>query len=110
MNATTAIVTKTNGHHSNGHMPPVELTPPIEQVHGLLNASIEQIAGQWIEQLTVLRENATALEAQLLACVAQTKSSIERLHELGAQVAAEATRGQEVIAKLSDGIAQIAGE
>ena len=94
---------------SNGQHKPTPAPAVTAQVHGLLNDSIEQIAGQWIDQLKVLRENATALEAQMLACVADVKANIERLHSLGAQVAEEATRGQQVIAELSSGIAQIAG-
>ena len=82
---------------------------PVEQVHGLLNESIEQIAQSWINELTVLRENTVTLETQLLACVADVKAKIEDLHTLGAKVAAEAKRGQEVVTSAAKGIAQIGG-
>ena len=82
--------------------------PVVAQVHNLLNDSVEQIAQGWIGQLTVLRENTVKLENQLLACVAQTKDNIRKLHELGEQVAAEAARGLEVCEKLSEGVERIA--
>ena len=87
-----------------------DLPPPTDQVHKLLNESIEKIAQGWIDQLKQLRDNTVALESQMMACVARTKDQINQLHTLGEQVAGEARRGREVCEKLSEGIAQIAGE
>ena len=84
--------------YTNGHTP---------HMHDLLNASVEKIAQEWVEQLNELRENATALESQLMACVAQTKASINKLHELGQQVAEEAQRGKDVIAKVTGALDEI---
>ena len=86
-----------------------DIAPFEEQVHSLLNDSIEKIAQGWIDQLKALKENCDALESQVLAAVTKTKDHIAKLHELGNQVAEEAKRGRELCAKLSDGIAQITG-
>jgi hypothetical protein len=80
-----------------------------DKIHGLLNDSIEKIAQGWIDQLIEVRKNTEVLETQMLACVMQTKANIERLHDLGEQIAREAARGREVCAKLSEGVAQITG-
>ena len=85
-----------------------EIAPFGDQVHNLLLESVGKIADQWIEQLTLLRKNADALEAQIIAAVAKTKADISSLHDLGMKVAAEARRGQEVCKQLSDGVEQIA--
>ena len=79
-----------------------------DQVHALMLDGVSKIADQWIEQLTILRESADALETQIISCVAKTKSDISALHDLGAKVAAEAMRGQEVCKQLSNGIEKIA--
>jgi transcriptional regulator len=84
-----------------------EIAPFTDQVHVLMLESISKIADQWIEQLTILRKNADALEAQIVASVAKTKSDLTLLHELGAKVAEEAKRGQEVCKQLSEGIGKI---
>ena len=81
-----------------------------DEIRSLLNDSIAKIADGWISELKSIRDNTMALENQLLACVSKTKSNIEQLHTLGAQVAEEARRGRELCAKLSDGVAQIADE
>ena len=81
-----------------------------DDVHALLNRSIETIANTWIDELKAIRENTTVLEAQLLACVSKTKTDIAKLHDLGAQVAEEAKRGRETCAKLTEGVAAIVGE
>lgn len=85
---------------TNGAVPP-------EQVHDLLNNSIEQIAQGWINQLTALRRNTEQLESLLLSHVATAKANISRLHELGEQVAAEAERGRQVCEQLAIGIEQL---
>ena len=81
-----------------------------DDIHQLLDASVEKIAQAWISELKAVRDNTVALENQLLACVAKTKENIAKLHSLGAQVADEAKRGREICASLSDGVAQISGE
>jgi len=85
-----------------------DITPFTDQVHVLLNNSIEKIAQNWCAELEALRKNATDLENQLLACVVNTKASVNRLHELGAQIAEEAKRGREVCRQISDSIEKIA--
>jgi hypothetical protein len=85
-----------------------DITPFTDQVHVLLNNSIEKIAQNWCAELEALRKNATDLENQVLACVVSTKASVNRLHELGAQVAEEAKRGREVCARLSATVEEIA--
>jgi hypothetical protein len=85
-----------------------DIAPFSDQVHALMLDGVSKIADQWIEQLTILRKSADALEAQIISCVAKTKSDISALHDLGAKVAAEAMRGQEVCKQLSDSIEKIA--
>jgi hypothetical protein len=90
----------------------IEAVQPIapigDQVHTLLLDSVSKIADQFVEQLAILRKNADALEAQIIACVAKTKADITALHSLGTKVAEEARRGQEVCRQLSDSIEKIA--
>jgi hypothetical protein len=84
-----------------------EIAPFDEQVHDLLNDSIEKIAQGWIEQLKAVKGNCDALESQVLAAVTKTKNDIAKLHALGAQVLGEAKRGRELCAKL---VAEISEE
>ena len=84
-----------------------EIAPFGDQVHGLLLESVSKIADEWIAQLTLLRKSADALEAQIVASVAKTKADLTLLHELGAKVAEEAKRGQEVCRQLADGVGKI---
>jgi len=87
-----------------------DIAPFADQVHSLLNDSVEKIAQSWIDQLQAVKENCDALERQMLAAVAKTKENIAKLHELGNQVAEEAKRGRELCEQLSNGVAKIAGE
>jgi len=84
-----------------------EIAPFGDQVQSLLLESVSKIADDWISQLTLLRKSADALEAQIVASVAKTKSDLTTLHELGAKVAEEAKRGQEVCRQLADGVGKI---
>ena len=84
-----------------------EIAPFGDQVHGLLLESVSKIADDWIEQLRILRKNADAREAQIVASVGKTKADLTTLHELGAKVAEEAKRGQEVCRQLADGVGKI---
>jgi predicted component of type VI protein secretion system len=86
-----------------------DIAPFAEQVHDLLQDSITKIADGWVAELKAVKANCDALESQVLAAVAKTKDHVEKLHALGAQVAAEAQRGRELCEKLSEGIAQIVG-
>jgi hypothetical protein len=85
-----------------------ELAPFGDQVHNLLLESVSKIADDWIAQLTLLRQTADELEAQIIASVGKTKADIISLHQLGTKVAEEARRGQEVCRLLSDGVGRIA--
>ena len=85
-----------------------ELAPFGDQVHNLLLESVSKIADDWIAQLTLLRQTADELEAQIIASVGKTKSDISALHDLGTKVAEEARRGQEVCRQLSNGVEKIA--
>jgi hypothetical protein len=85
-----------------------DIVPFEAQVHDLLNDSVEKIAQNWISELEALRKNASDLESQVLAAVADTKNSIAKLHSLGDLVKTEARRGQEVCRQLSDSIEKMA--
>jgi transcriptional regulator len=85
-----------------------DIAPMEDQVHTLLLDSVGKIADQWIEQLKLLRSNADALEAQIMAYVGKTKADISALHDLGTQVAAEARRGQDVCKKLRESVERLA--
>ena len=84
-----------------------EIAPFTDQVHTLMLESVSKIADQWIEQLKIVRDNTIVLENQIVACVGKTKADITTLHELGAKVAEEAKRGQDVCKQLSDSIEKI---
>ena len=84
-----------------------DIAPFENQVHTLLNESIEKLAQNWISELEALRKNASDLESQVLAAVAGTKDSIAKLHSLGDLVKTEARRGQDVCRQLSDSIEKI---
>lgn len=85
------------------------IAPVSDQVHDLLNQSIEKIAQGMVNELEALRKNTVDLENRLLAAANDAKASINKLRELNAQVAEEARRGQEVCRQLSDSIEKIAG-
>jgi hypothetical protein len=75
-----------------------------ENIHTLLNASVEKIAQGWIDELAALRENTSRLESLLMAHVASTKANINRLHDLGAKIANEAARGREVCDQITEAV------
>jgi transcriptional regulator len=85
-----------------------QATPMPDQIHTLLLDSVGKIADQWIEQLKLLRDNADALEAQIVSYVGKTKADISALHDLGTKVAAEARRGQDVCKQLRDSVERLA--
>jgi hypothetical protein len=87
-----------------------DIAPFGDQVHGLLNDSIEKITQGWVDQLKAVKDNCDALERQVMTAMAQTKDSIAKLHELGNKVADEAKRGRELCEKLSAGVAEITNE
>jgi transcriptional regulator len=85
-----------------------EIAPFEDQVHSLLLDSVGKIADHWIEQLKLLRENADALERQIMNYVGKTKADISALHDLGTKVAAEAKRGQDVCQQLRESVERLA--
>ena len=85
-----------------------EIAPFTDQVHSLMLDSVSRIADQWIEQIKISHDNLAALENQIIACVAKTKSDISLLHDLGQKVSEEAKRGQKFCQELSDSIEKIA--
>jgi len=83
------------------------IAPFSDQVKTLMLDGVSKIADQWIEQLSLIRDNANALEKQIMECVGRTKHDIEVMHELGHKITAEAKRGQEVCLELINGIEKI---
>ena len=88
-------------------LPRPEPVPVQDHVQKLLHDSIQQIAEGWITELHTLQANATSLEKQVLEMLAQLKDNLNQFHRLGEGVAAEAKRGQDAVATLAKGIAQI---
>ena len=85
-----------------------EIAPFTDQVHSLMLESVSKIADEWIDQLKIVRDNTIVLENQIVACVSKTKADLKVLHDLGAKIADEAKRGQDVCKQLSDSIDKIA--
>jgi transcriptional regulator len=85
-----------------------EIAPFTDQVHSLMLESVSKIADEWIEQLKIVRDNTIVLENQIIACVDKTRADLKMLHDLGAKIADEAKRGQDVCKQLSDSIDKIA--
>jgi hypothetical protein len=82
-------------------------TPFEQKAHTLLLESVDRIALQWVDQLRLVRKNTEAIEQQLMECTAKAKSDLTRMHLLGAQVAKEAQRGQEVCSHLARELEQL---
>ena len=87
-----------------------DIAPFNDQVHSLMLDGINKVAEQWVEQINIQRKNLDALEAQIIASVAKTKSDVTAFYSLGTKAAEEARRGQDVCRQLSEGIEKITGE
>jgi hypothetical protein len=86
-----------------------DLAPMSDQIHGLLNESIEKIAQSSIGEINALTKNLGELGTQMLNAAAAAKEKINKLHELNSQIAAEVRRGEEMRRSVSDSIEKIAG-
>ncbi|KYK50095.1 hypothetical protein A1D31_22555 [Bradyrhizobium liaoningense] len=78
------------------------LEPFDQEAHDLLLKSIDQVATDWIEQLENVRQNSKAVEQLVLERAAKVRADITALYLLGAAAQAEAKRGNEVNARLTD--------
>jgi hypothetical protein len=81
---------------------PPSLEPFDQQAHDLLLKSIDQVATDWINQLEHVRQNSKAVEQLVLERAAKVRADITALYLLGAAAQAEAKRGNEVNARLTD--------
>lgn len=76
--------------------------PPFDQrAHDLMIASVDRIAQQWIAELVRVRDNTKALEQMVIEQVTAVKTSLTRLHLLGAQTMCEASRARDVVGQLA---------
>jgi hypothetical protein len=78
------------------------LEPFDQQAHDLLLKSIDQVATDWINQLEHVRQNSKAVEQLVLKRAAKVRADITALYLLGSAAQAEAKRGNEVNARLTD--------
>ena len=86
-----------------------DIAPISDQVHDLLNESIEKIAQRSIGEINALTKNLGELGTQMLNAAAAAKEKINKLHELNAEIAEEVRRGQKMRQSVSDSIEKIAG-
>jgi hypothetical protein len=75
--------------------------PFTQQEHDLLLKSIDQVAGNWVNELKHVRNNSEQVEQLVLERAAKVKADLTMLFLLGNAVRAEAQRGDEVNAKLA---------
>jgi hypothetical protein len=76
-------------------------TPFEQQAHDLLLRSIDQVATDWVQQLTHVRENSERVEQLVLQRVSAVKAQITALYVLGNAAMSEARRGDDVNEKLA---------
>ena len=82
---------------------PAPSSKPFDQeAHNLLLQSIDQVAADWVSELSHVRHNAEQVEALVLQRATKVKADITALYLLGHAALAEAKRGDEVNAKLAD--------
>jgi hypothetical protein len=101
-----ALIEAVQPGHRNGEP---DIAPMADQVHDLLNKSIEQIAQNTIDEIEELKKTLADLGNQMLAAAAEAKDRIKRLHELNGQIAEEVRRGQKMRRSIGDSIEKIAG-
>jgi hypothetical protein len=77
-------------------------TRPFDQkAHDLLLQSIDQVADDWVTELTHVRRNSEEIEKLVLQRASKVKVDITALYLLGNAALAEAKRGEEVNSKLA---------
>ncbi len=89
---------------------PPSLEPFDQQAHDLLLKSIDQVATDWIKQLEHVRQNSKSVEQLVLERAAKVRADITALYLLGAAAQAEAKRGNEVNARLTDELDKLIDE
>jgi hypothetical protein len=88
---------------------PAPSSRPFDQkAHNLLLQSIDQVAADWVSELSHVRHNAEQVEALVLQHATKVKADITALYLLGHAALAEAKRGDEVNAKLADELDRLA--
>ena len=85
-----------------------EIAPFNDQVHDLLNESIEKIAQTSIGEINALTKNLGELGTQMLNAAAAAKEKINQLHKLNGQIADEVRRGEKMRQSVSDSIEKLA--
>jgi glutamate synthase domain-containing protein 1 len=76
---------------------------PFEQKsHDLMNASVDRITQQWVDELGRVRDNTKVVEQMVITQAAKVKDELTRLHLLGVQAMREAQRGHEVSQHLAE--------
>lgn len=97
------LAAQRNAHAIQVHeRTPPSLDPFDQEAHDLLLKSIDQITTDWINQLEHVRQNSKTVEQMVLERAAKVRSDITALYLLGAAAQAEAKRGNEVNARLTD--------
>ena len=80
---------------------PEPSTLPFEQTaHDLMLKSIDQVAADWVSELTHARDDFHATEQIVLQCVARVKANITQLYLIGNFARASRQRGIEANAKM----------
>jgi hypothetical protein len=72
-----------------------------QKAHDLLLQSIDQVADDWVTELTHVRRNSEEIEKLVLQRASKVKVDITALYLLGNAALAEARRGEEVNSKLA---------
>jgi hypothetical protein len=84
--------------------------PFTQHEHDLLLKTIDQVAGNWVDELKHVRLNSEQVEQLVLERAAKVKADLTMLFLLGNAVRAEAQRGEEVNAKLAGELEKLTEE
>ena len=90
------------------HEPVSSITPFDQQAHDLLLKSIDQVATDWVGELTHIRKNSEEVEKLVLKRASKVKSDITALYLLGSAAMAEARRGDEINTQLANELDRLA--
>ena len=104
----TQIAARLPASTTVSELPPASAVPFDQKSHDLLLKSIDQVTANWVAELEHVRQNSKVVEPMVMERAAKVSADITALYLLGTAALAEAKRGDEVNAKLADGLDRLA--